>query len=90
MYYVLYSYDWGYVDNHPNDFADLNSFDIDWAVDADGNPVYLPGMDFVRVYTGLNQQCGWRGETYTEICRAQDLHIPDPATIIPDDLVGKR
>lgn len=89
-YYVLYSYDWGYVDNHPNDFADLNSFDIDRAVDADGNPVYLPGVDFVRVYTGLNQQCGWLGETSTEICRAQDLHIPDPATIIPDDPVGKR
>ena len=27
-YYVLYSYDWGYVDNHPNDYADLPSFDI--------------------------------------------------------------
>lgn len=89
-YYVLYSYDWGYVDNHPNDFADLNSFDIDWAVDADGNQVSLPGVDFVRVYTGLNQQCGWLGETSTEICRGQDLHIPDPATIIPDDPVANR
>lgn len=89
-YYILYSYDWGYVDNHPNDFADLNSFDIDRAVDADGNPVHLPGVDFVRVYTGLNQYCGWLGETSTEICRGQDLHIPDPATIIPDDPVGKR
>lgn len=87
-YYILYSYDWGYVDNHPNDFADLNSFDIDRAVDADGKPVHLPGVDFVRVYTGLNQYCGWLGETSTEICRGQDLHIPDPATIIPDDPVG--
>lgn len=89
-YYILYSYDWGYVDNHPNDFADLNSFDIDWAVDADGNAVHLPGVDFVRVYTGLNQYCGWLGETSTEICRGQDLHIPDPSTIIPDDPVDKR
>lgn len=89
-YYILYSYDWGYVDNHPNDFADLNSFDIDRAVDADGNPVRLPGVDFVRVYTGLNQQCGWLGETSTEICRGQDLNIPDPATIIPDDPVANR
>lgn len=87
-YYILYSYDWGYVDNHPNDFADLNSFDIDRAVDADGNPVHLPGVDFVRVYTGLNQYCGWLGETSTEICRGQDLHIPDPATIIPDDPIS--
>lgn len=89
-YYILYSYDWGYVDNHPNDFADLNSFDIDWAVDADGNAVHLPGVDFVRVYTGLNQYCGWLGETSTEICRGQDLHIPDPSIIIPDDPVDKR
>lgn len=87
-YYILYSYDWGYVDNHPNDFADLNSFDIDLAVDADGKPVHLPGVDFVRVYTGLNQYCGWLGETSTEICRGQDLHIPDPATIIPDDPIS--
>lgn len=75
-YYVLYSYPWGYVDNHPNEYEDLNSFDISWAVDDRGNPVNLPGADFVRVYTGLNQYCGWIGETSTELCRAQDLHIP--------------
>lgn len=84
-YYVLYSYPWGYVDNHPNDYSDLNSFDIGWAVDGYGNHVELPGVDFVRVYTGLNQYCGWLGETSTELCRAQDLHIPDPATILPDE-----
>ena len=76
-YYVLYSFEWGYADNHPNDFSDLNSFDIDWAVDSDGNPVKLPGADFIRVYTGLNQYCGWLGETSTEICRARDLHVRD-------------
>lgn len=74
-YYVLYAYDWGYVDNHPNDFPALNSFDISWAVDSLGRPVTLPGIDFVRVHTGLNQYCGWLGETSTELCRAQDLHI---------------
>ncbi|MCM1110988.1 MAG: hypothetical protein NC336_07270 [Clostridium sp.] len=86
-YYILYAYDWGYVDNHPNDYADLNSFDISNAVDSLGNRVSLPGADFVRVYTGVNQYCGWLGETSTEITRAQDLHtapvetLPDP---IPD------
>lgn len=74
-YFVLYSYDWGYVDNHPNDYADLNSFDIGNAVDRDGNKVSLPGADFIRVYTGVNQYCGWLGETSTELSRAQDLHI---------------
>lgn len=77
-YYVLYSYPWGYVDNHPNEYADLNSFDISRAVDADGNPVDLPGVDFIRVYTGVNQYCGWLGETSTELSRARDLHISLP------------
>jgi hypothetical protein len=81
-YYVLYCYDWGYADNHPNDYADLNSFDISWAVDKDGMPVVLPGVDFVKVYTGINQYCGWIGETSTEICRAQDLHIPAAGQVV--------
>ncbi|MCH5221297.1 MAG: cell surface protein [Muribaculaceae bacterium] len=83
-YYILYSYPWGYVDNHPNEYANLNSFDISWAVDDSGNPVNLPGIDFVRVYTGVNQYCGWIGETSTEICRAQDLHI-STGTPLPQD-----
>ncbi|MDE5957779.1 MAG: cell surface protein, partial [Muribaculaceae bacterium] len=82
-YYVLYSYPWGYVDNHPNEYADLNSFDISWAVDAEGRSVSLPGADFIRVYTGVNQYCGWLGETSTELSRAQDLHISLPSIPAP-------
>lgn len=74
-YWVQYAYDWGYVDNHPNDSISLINFDIDWAVDNSGKKVYLPGVDFIKVYTGLNQTCGWLGETSTEIIRAEDLHI---------------
>ncbi len=74
-YYVLYSYPWGYTDNHPNTAADLCSFDIAWAVDQQGQPVSLPGADFIRVRTGVLQYCGWMGETSTEVARAQDLHI---------------
>lgn len=85
-YYVLYSFDWGYADNHPNDYRDLNSFDISWAVDKTGRSVPLPGIDFVRVMTGLNQYCGWLGETSTEISGAIDLNIPT-SPVIPDDPV---
>lgn len=74
-YYVLYAFDWGYVDNHPNDSINKISFDIDWAVDSNGTPVHLPCIDFVRVYTAENQYCGWIGETSTELSRAEDLHI---------------
>jgi hypothetical protein len=74
-YWVQYAYDWGYADNHPNELVDLISFDIDWAVDKNGRKVDLPGVDFIRVYTGVNQSCGWIGEISTEIIRARDLHI---------------
>ena len=85
-YYVLYSYPWGYADNHPNEYKDLNSFDISWAVDKQGNHVDLPGADFIRVYTGVRQYCGWLGETSTEISRAQDLHVEIKSSV-PDDPV---
>lgn len=73
-YWVLYAYDWGYADNGLNTDEDSN-FDIDWAVDAKGNPVHLPGVDFIKIYTGVNQYCGWLGETSTEVEGINDLHL---------------
>ncbi len=75
--YVQHAYDWGYVDNHPNGVRDKSSFDIGWAVDGNGYPVDLPCIDFVRVYTGVSQSCGWLGEISTEVSRAEDLHVEE-------------
>ncbi len=72
--YVLYAYPWGYADNHSNQ-DDLSKMNIDWAVDSNGQRVHLPGIHFVKVYTALNQSCGWLGETSTEIQGASDLHL---------------
>lgn len=72
-YWVLYSFGYGYVDNAPNN-DDASAIDIDWAVDDAGNKVNLPEIDFVKVYNGMNQECGWLGETSTEIAGAYDLH----------------
>lgn len=72
--WVLYQFDWGYADNVPNDQEEA-TFDIGWAVDKDGNQVNLPGVDFVKVYTAVNQNCGWLGETSTEFCGLEDLHL---------------
>lgn len=72
-YYVQYFYDYGYADNKPNEI-DIG-FNIEWAVDKNGKNIHLPGADFIRVYTGLLQYCGWLGETSTEIAGARDLHI---------------
>ena len=50
---------------------------IDWAVDSEGNPVDLPGVDFIKIYTGVNQFNGWLGECSTEVMGVTDLHIEE-------------
>lgn len=73
-YWVQYSFNFGYADNVPNNDVE-SAIDIDWAVDAKGNKVQLPGINFVKVYSGVNQESGWLGEVSTEIAGAYDLHI---------------
>ena len=75
MYYVQTFFGEGYADCNPNDSVELCSFDIDWAIDSLGNAVKLPCVDFIRVYTGVNNECGWLGETSTEISHAKDLNL---------------
>lgn len=70
---IEHFYPWGYADNMPDNMD--NGFKIDWAVDAEGNPAKLQGIDFVRVYTGINHYNGWKGEASTEISGARDLHV---------------
>lgn len=74
VYFVLYGFRYGYVDNRPNG-EDGSAIDIDWAIDRNGNPVGLPGIDFVRIYNGVNQENGWLGECSTEVDRGEDLHL---------------
>ena len=101
-YYVLIGFRYGYADNLPNftDNADATSWniegcgiDISWAVDADRQPVSLDFIDFVRVYTGLNQKCPqpeWWGETSTEFAGAEDLHLEKSLNAIRNALAGVR
>lgn len=90
-YWVQYCKDWGYVDNRTNydpyspkegvDSALMNrGFKIDWAVDADGVPVHLPMVHFIKVYCAMNQYCGWLGETSTEVAGGIDYH---PQAAVP-------
>lgn len=67
--------DFGYVDNKPNTDLEGTSFDISWAVDADGQPVALQTIDFVRVYNAVDEILGMTGELSTEVAGAIDLHI---------------
>ena len=82
-YWILNAYRYGYVDNLPNSDTLGCSFNIDWAVDPKTREsVDLKYIDFVRVYTALNQYCGWIGETSTEITGAMDLHPDTTADIV--------
>ncbi|MDR1455011.1 MAG: PKD domain-containing protein [Tannerella sp.] len=84
--YLFHACEWGYADNKPN--ADAQSgLDIEWAVDAGGQPVHLPEIHFVKVYTAVNQYCGWLGETSTEIGGAVDLH-PEALPVAAQRLRG--
>lgn len=85
--WTSYAYDWGYADNHINT-SDLSNFDIDWAVDSSGKKVYLEGIDFIKIYTAVNQDAGWIGEVSTEIAGVEDLHPEATSTVNPDYTVG--
>ncbi|MEG2728317.1 MAG: PKD-like domain-containing protein [Mucinivorans sp.] len=73
-YFVLYKFSYGYADNEINS-KDESAIDIDWAVNDKGQKVHLPGVDFIKIYTGVNQEDGWLGECSTEITNIEDLHI---------------
>ena len=73
-YFVLPSFTYGYADNYPDDAAKA-AIDIDWAVDKNGNPANLPGVDFIKIYTGVNQENGWLGENSTEVRGVTDLNL---------------
>lgn len=83
---------YGYVDASLNS-DDYATFDLDWAVDADGTPVTLDHCDFIRVATGIFQYCGWIGETSTEVSGFTDLHLlagydDNPIVITPRKPTG--
>ena len=72
-HWVGYCYPWGYADNQPNN-TEMSKFKLDWAVDKEGKPVALDGINFVKIYTAVNQSSGWMGEISTEIQAVEDLH----------------
>ena len=57
---------------------------IQWAVDENGNHVDLPYIDFIKIYSGVNQYCGWLGETSTEIGGGFDFH---PDAVLPSQVL---
>ena len=67
--------EWGYADNYSREYQNLkvNTFDIEWAVNAKGEKVELPGVDFIKVYTAMNADAKICGEVSTEVMGAADM-----------------
>lgn len=85
-YWVNPAFDWGYADNfspadrltdgdNPNADPADNHFKISHAVRFDGRPAGLAYIDFVKIQTAVNQQCGWLGEVSTEVFGVKDYNM---------------
>ena len=68
------SYSYGYADNQSNP-PDGCKLKFDWAVDKNGNSVTVKGVDFIRIYSAVNQSLDTVvGEISTEVSGVEDLH----------------
>lgn len=76
---------WGYSDNMGSDTLSANDagggegqrngFLIKNAMLADGTPINLKYIDFIKVQTGINSKAGWLGEVSTEVFGFYDLNL---------------
>lgn len=71
-------YDWGYVDNFGSDKLGTGNsacigFRIANAMQTDGTPANLDGIDFIKVQCAVNTKSGILGEVSTEVCGFEDL-----------------
>ena len=63
------AFDWGYTDNAStvDNLNRENLFEISNAIDEQGNAIALEYIDFIKVQSAIQQQCGWIGEVSTEV-----------------------
>ncbi len=66
-----------------------DAFDIDWAVDTEGNYVSLEEVDFIKVQTAVLADAGWLGEGSTEITGAVDVAPDNTISGVLDMIVIK-
>lgn len=66
-------FDWGYAASQPNNNKKA-AIDIDWAVDANGNSVHLPGVDFIKVVNAIQGMRPMMGEYRYQVTSIECLH----------------
>jgi len=84
-YWTNAAYPWGYADNVGSDNINdqttsgegqQTGFKFSNAVFADGTPVNLQYVDFVKVQVAVLAKSGALGEVSTEVCGFRDLSMP--------------
>lgn len=70
-YITSMPFEYGYADNNIGG----DKIDLADAIDAEGNPVNLSGIDFIKIQTGIQANMGWLGELSTEIRGVADLSL---------------
>lgn len=84
-----YPFLWGYADNMGEDCTALdgmpqaNRFRISDAVDAEGNPVELRAISFVKVQTAVQAKAASLGELSTEVLGFYDLMTKPADNAVP-------
>lgn len=79
----------GYADNmgddctYLDDMPQANRFRISDAVDADGNPISIRSISFVKVQTAVLAQSGSLGELSTEVLGFYDLMTEPAGNAVP-------
>lgn len=71
--WIAQPFAWGYADNYSSQGRNL--FRIGDAVDADGNSVSLPRIDFVKIQTGVQAQGLLIGEVSTEVTAIRNYNL---------------
>lgn len=70
-YITSMPFDYGYADNTVGG----DQIDLADAIDQEGNPVSLSGIDFIKIQTGIQANMGWLGELSTEVTGVADLSL---------------
>lgn len=60
-----------------------DGFDLEWAVDENGNHIELDTIHFVKVYSTVQEDGGWLGEISPEITKIA-ITTPDPSYVTQD------
>jgi hypothetical protein len=71
---TTHTFAFGYVDNCANGL-ECSKMKLDWAMDKNGDPLVLKGIDFIKVYNPINLVLRAVGEISPEVCGFEEYNL---------------